>query len=331
MLALLLMLAIPPALVAPAEAAGKISPWVLAHTAHGEQAEFLVVLAQQADLTEAERLPAKTEKGRYVYETLWRTAQATQSPLLKWLRAQRAEQRAFYVVNAIWVKGNRDLVLALAARADVARIEGNPTIHNLPELPFYPAPSASPSALTGVEPNISYVRAPEVWASGSTGQGTVIGGQDTGYEWDHPALKARYRGWDGAAANHDYNWHDSIHSGGGTFAYAKVCGADSPAPCDDNGHGTHTMGTAVGDDGAGNQVGMAPGAKWMGCRNMDQGNGTPATYLECFEFFLAPYPVGGTPAQGDPALAPDVTINSWTCPPSEGCSTDTLQAALESQ
>ena len=91
------------------------------------------------------------------------------------------------------------------------------------------------------------------------------------------------------------------------------------------------MGTAVGDDGAGNQIGMAPGAKWIGCRNMDNGWGTPATYLECFEFFLAPYPVNGTVILGDPALAPDVTTNSWSCPGVEGCSWDTLQAAVEAQ
>ena len=65
--------------------------------------------------------------------------------------------------------------------------------------------------------------------------------------------------------------HDSIHEGVG-----NPCGNDSPEPpCDDNGHGTHTIGTAVGDDGAGNQIGMAPGAKWIGCRKY-QGNGTPA-------------------------------------------------------
>ena len=49
------------------------------------------------------------------------------------------------------------------------------------------------------------------------------------------------------------------------------------------------------------------------------------------EFFLAPYPVGGTPAQGDPTLAPDITTNSWTCPPGEGCSVNTLRAAVEAQ
>ena len=64
---------------------------------------------------------------------------------------------------------------------------------------------------------------------------------------------------------------------------------------------------------------------------MDNGWGTPATYLECFEFFLAPYPVNGTVILGDPALAPDVTTNSWSCPGVEGCSWDTLQAAVEAQ
>ena len=62
---------------------------------------------------------------------------------------------------------------------------------------------------------------------------------------------------------------------------------------------------------------------------MDQVNGTPARYIECMEWFLAPYPIGG--GQGDPLKAPDITSNSWVCPPSEGCSADTLQAAVEAQ
>ena len=72
--------------------------------------------------------------------------------------------------------------------------------------------------------------------------------------------------------------------------------------------------TTVGDDGAGNQVGMAPGAEWIGCRNMDQGTGTPARYIECMEWFLAPYPLNCTPNEGDPTKAPDITNNSWGCP-----------------
>jgi len=162
-----------------------------------------------------------------------------------------------------------------------------------------------------IEWNVIQIGAVDVWTQGFFGQGIVVGGEDTGYQWDHPALINHYRGWDGAAATHDYNWHDSIHSGGG------VCGADSPFPCDDYGHGTHTMGTMVGDDGANNQIGVAPGATWIGCRNMDRGNGTPATYTECFQWFIAPTDLSGQ--NPDPTMAPHVINNSWGCPPSEGC------------
>ena len=79
----------------------------------------------------------------------------------------------------------------------------------------------------------------------------------------------------------------------------------------------------------GNQIGMAPGAKWIGCRNMDANFGTPARYIECMQWFLAPTRIGG--GDPDPTKAPDITNNSWHCPPSEGCSFDTLQAAVEAQ
>ncbi len=305
-------------------AQSKIAPWVMDNTGDGKVAEFLVVLADQADLSGAATLMTKEEKGRFVYETLYNKAKATQGPILTWLQERKIEHRAYYIVNMIWVKGDRSIAMALAARADVASVEGNPQIRNVPDRPIEETPS-QPDEINAIEPGINHTRAPQVWAMGFTGQGIVVAGADTGIRWTHNALKGKYRGWDGTTANHDFNWHDSIHSGGGS------CGANSLVPCDDNFHGTHTIGTVVGDDGAGNQVGMAPGARWIGCRNMNQGVGTPATYIECFEFFLAPYPVSGTPAQGDPSKAPHVTNNSWGCPPSEGCSANTLQAAVEAQ
>ncbi len=307
----------------------KITPWVLDHTANGKQAEFLVVLADQADLRAASTLRTKQAKGRFVRDRLWQKAQSTQGPILQLLRDRGLQYRSFYIVNMIWVKGDYELAQTLAARPDVDRIEGNPVIHNFPNpLPVTDISEspAVPAAPQTVETGINYTHAPQVWALGYTGQGIVVGGADTGYRWTHNALKNHYRGWDGVTANHDYNWHDSIHDSSG-----NPCGNDSVQPCDDQGHGTHTMGTAIGDDGGTNQVGMAPGAKWIGCRNMNAGDGTPARYMECFEFFLAPYPVGGTPAQGDPSLAPDVTTNSWSCPTSEGCSPTTLQAGVEAQ
>ena len=309
-------------------AANKVAPWVMEHTANGQQAEFFVVLADQADLSGAASLATKAEKGRYVYNTLLNKAQATQGPILQWLRERGIEHQPFYIINAILVKGgNREVASALAARPDVARVEGNPVIHN--DLP-QPGPVEAPPYLQRpetpdtIEPGINYTHAPQVWALGFTGQGIVIASADTGVRWTHNALKPHYRGWDGVNANHDYNWHDSIHSGGG------VCGPNSPFPCDDFFHGSHTTGTAIGDDGMGNQIGMAPGAKWIGCRNMDQGNGTPARYIECMQWFLAPTRINGM--DPDPTKAPDITINSWGCPASEGCTVgNELQAAVEAQ
>src|SRR5437764_4821362 len=304
---------------------GKIAPWVMEHTANGQQSEFFVILADQADISAAANLQTKAEKGRFVYSTLFNQAQTTQGPILQWLRQRGLEHRSFYIVNCILVKGTREVAEALAARPDVARVEGNPRIDN--HLPgpdsFVDIPSSLERPAT-IEPGINYTHAPQVWALGFTGQQIVVADADTGQRWTHNALKPHYRGWDGQNADHDYNWHDSIHNSVG-----NVCGNDSPFPCDDQAHGTHTTGTMVGDDGQGNQIGMAPGAKWIGCRNMDANVGTPDRYIECMQWFLAPTRINGT--DPDPTKAPDITNNSWECPPSEGCSAPTLQAAVEAQ
>jgi serine protease AprX len=147
--------------------------------------------------------------------------------------------------------------------------------------------------------------------------------------WQHPALRPHYRGWNGSTGEHDYNWWDAVHAdldGDGT----NPCGFNTKAPCDDdtgNSHGSHTMGTAIGDDGAGNQIGVAPGAKWISCRNMDSGIGRPSTYIECLQFFLAPTDLQGR--NPDPARRPDVVGNSYACPTNEQCTQDSLRVAVD--
>jgi subtilisin family serine protease len=286
----------------------------LLESARAGPVECLVVLREQADLAALPPAGDKVERRRQVVDALRRTAERTQPGVLSLLQARGAVHRAFWIANMVWTRADGATIEAVAERDDVARIRANPRVRAR-------LPTPEPLAPAAVEWNITKVRAPDVWALGYTGQGVVVAGEDSGYRWDHAALMGKYRGWNGATADHDYNWHDAIHTGGG------VCGPNSTIPCDDTGHGTHTMGTMVGDDGAGNQVGMAPGAKWIGCRNMDVGNGTPDTYVECFQFFMAPTDLSGQ--NPDPALAPDVINNSWTCPPSEGCAADTLRPVVE--
>ena len=305
---------------AAADLRDKVDPWVLASAERGDT-EFLVMLREQADLRGARVLPTKTEKAAFVADALASTAARTQAPLDALLTRRGAPHRAFWVANAFWVRGGRALVEELAARDDVFHVYANPRV--AVNDPVAAAPSGPDSPAT-IEWNVSQVHAPDLWALGYKGAGVVVAGEDTGYQWDHPALKAHYRGWNGSA-NHNYNWHDAIHDA----APGNVCGSDSPAPCDDYGHGTHTMGTMVGDDGGANQIGVAPAARWIGCRNMDAGAGTPARYAECFQWFIAPTDLDDL--NPDPSKAPDVINNSWGCPASEGCTDPTvLQTVVES-
>ncbi len=159
----------------------KIAPWVIEHTANGQQAEFMIVLADQANLSGAAALATENEKGRYVRNALLSMSQATQGPILQWLRERGIEHRSFDIVNAILAKGSREIAEALAARPDVARVEGNPHIQNhFPEpLPAAKAPS-QPEAPKAIEPGIAYTHAPDIWALRFRGQGITVAGADTG-------------------------------------------------------------------------------------------------------------------------------------------------------
>lgn len=311
----------------------KVAPTVLAAAAETPAVEVLLQVAPTPDLTPAAELAGKRAKGRFVYEALRRHAAATAAPLLDQLRRQGIPHRSLWIAGAVWARVPSHQLAALADRPEVRAIVANPRIAARLPRPRRPATDLVTNSSLSCPPTsttwgVERVGAPAFWALGIAGRGVVVAGQDTGYEYLHPALRDRYRG---AGGSHDYAWWDAIHEDLGNTP--NPCGVDSPAPCDDNGHGTHTMGTMVGRDVGSDPpsspvrtYGVAPEATWIGCRNMDSGVGTPASYIECFQFFLAPTRRDGSDA--DPDLAPDVINNSWGCPPSEGCEGEQT-AALE--
>ena len=273
--------------------------------------DFMVQLQDQAELSGAEALTDKTAKGRFVMQTLQATAQRSQAPLLALLQARGVTHRAFWISNAVHVQGT------VADLEAVARLPGVAHVHWLQPIPA-PAPveQAAPKQAPhkAVEAGVALVRAPEVWAAGINGEGIVVGDHDIGVEWTHPALQDKYRGWDPGTrtGSHDYNWRNA-------FGASDLFCADPGEPCDSHGHGTHTTGTMVGDDGQGMQIGMAPGAEWIACRSLYDpivGLGSVPAYMDCMEWMIAPYPIDD-PAGADPAMAPHVVNNSWGC--LEGC------------
>lgn len=303
-----------PLALACAQALGaSIDPALLAQASRGERVEALLVLPDQAApiLAPLEITADYRVRRRALVAALRSRANTQQAGLRAWLDACGIEYRPYWIANLVWARVSQAELAALAQRHDVARVDANP---HLPQrLPIARA-AAMPQgkAVAAIEYGVAKINAPAVWAMGYTGQGVVIADADTGVRWTHAALKTHYRGWDGSSATHAYNWHDAIHDDVG-----NDCGNSTPAPCDDYGHGTHTVGTLVGDDGASNQVGVAPGAQWIGCRNMADGNGTPARYIECMQWTLAPTDANG--ANPDPDRAADIASNSWGCVPEEGC------------
>ncbi len=218
-------------------------------------------------------------------------ADRTQAPLRAYLESERAAGRVedftpFWIFNGIAVQAHPDVIRALAGRPEVALIRLDryrKWVMNNDEMTNDRMTNG-----VSVEWNIARIRAPEVWATlGISGTGAVVAGMDTGVDWLHPALQANYRGYNPhGPAVHSGNWYDPA--------------TNSRYPIDDHGHGTHTLGTAVGQEG----IGVAPGARWIGVKVLDRyGYGYDSWIHAGFQWLLAP--------EGDPSLAPDVVNCSW--------------------
>lgn len=210
-----------------------------------------------------------------VLSGLQNTAKQSQQGLLRSLNANPHVTRvhSFYINNAVVVDGDTSIVEMLAKRPDVKSIMNNVATKqiNLPsEEESTPAnPFGGDRKLlrnkddernlqtTSYQWNIEMVGADLVHAEFGTGVGAVVANQDTGIRYTHEILRDSYRGGTGASVNHNYNWFDGVKVDidGST---SNVCGYDSPVPCDDNGHGTHCIGTSVGTSG----YGVAPGSQW---------------------------------------------------------------------
>jgi subtilisin family serine protease len=277
---------------ASAEPGAAVDGRVLAELAARGTTEFFVYLREQADLSPAQAIQGKEAKGRFVYETLTATAEASQADLVARLTAAGVEFTPYWIANVIHVRGDRGLLNSIAARADVVRIEAIETwqIHQ-------PTPGTDDVGINAVEWGVLNVNADDVWNEfGVTGEGVVVANIDTGVAFNHAALVNQYRGNTGSGFVHNYNWFDPT-------------GLCPNAPCDNNNHGTHTMGTMVGDDGGNNQIGVAPGARWIAAKGCGSSSCASNTLLASGQWMVAPTQTNGQ--NPDPAMAPDIVNNSW--------------------
>lgn len=272
---------------------------------YGEK--LFVVMKDQASLAD---LPNSVGPGSHeirvgaVYQRLTSHANASQADLRRQLDRWKIGYTPYYLVNGILVDGGPLVRTWLSNRSDVDRVLIDPVLRPLPAgVPVEHGDITTPPE--GIGWNIQMVGAPQAWARGATGQGIVIGSSDSGVDGTHPALRQGFRGGDDS-------WYDPW--------------SGSTTPNDHNGHGTHTLATAVGRGG----IGVAPDAQWIGCVNLERNLGSPSRYLDCLQFMLAPFPYGGNPfTDGHPGRAPNILTNSWGCPVIEGCDAGSLRPAVQ--
>lgn len=267
-----------------------VEPEVEATLATEGNGGYLIYLRDKPDLSPAFHMDWDS-RGRYVVNALQTVAERSQSNLLSYLDAQGTSYQAFWIDNVIAVENSDyETFQNLYAFSEIFAIRSRR--HPILYEPTVTAEAAEPNA---VESNISHVRADEVWADyGVTGEGIVVANIDTGVRYSHEALVDHYRGNTDGGFDHNYNWWDPY--------------ANTTEPNDTHDHGSHTMGTMLGDDGGANQIGMAPGAQWLACQGFNP-SATDTGLLECAQFMAAPWDLSGQ--NENPDLRPNVVNNSW--------------------
>jgi subtilisin family serine protease len=276
----------------------QIDPQLLTQMNENGRAGYLIYFKDKADLSPAYEMDWEA-RGHFVVDTLRETAELSQRNVRAYLDHEGIAYRHFWIDNIVAVESSDINVLngllifseidTIQAKVDMFLIEPEGRVNEAAPLEL--------ATLLAPEPNLVQVKAPDVWALGIRGQGTVIANIDSGVRYTHNALVNQYRGnLGGGSFDHNFNWLDPD---GGTVV-----------PTDTNGHGTHVMGTMVGYDGGANEIGVAPEADWIACRGCLTSSCPQTALLACAEWIAAPYAIGD-PGSADPDLRPHAVNNSW--------------------
>lgn len=260
-------------------------------------ADLWLVFDEKADLTKASAVKDWTARGEAVVEALKDTANKSQAGAKEALKAAKATYTPYWISNRILVRNSTEsLTQKLAGLPGVARVTETRTF-KVPE----PIKKPAGKNVNAVEWGVAEINADDVWSQyGVHGEGITVASIDTGVQFDHPALVGKYRGNQGNGTfDHNYNWFDP----------SNTCGNPSLAPCDNAGHGTHTMGTMIGDDSTGNQIGVAPGARWIAAKGCEGLGCSDTSLLSSGQWMLEPTDLNGENPRAD--LRPNIVNNSW--------------------
>ena len=267
----------------------------IANAGPGGRIPVLIGLRDRPDGSALEQRVAGlvgAERRRQVVRALRAAAGAAQARVLAELAAAGRDGLASHV-RSLW---SANAVAARVAPAALDRLAGLDEVEAIvldPPRPMLEADetapigrTAAPSTTPTATPawSVSWIGAPAVWGQGYTGASVLVAIIDTGVDWTHADLAGAI--W----TNDDETPGNSIDDDGNGVV-DDVHGWDAANgdgnPLDDSGHGTHVAGSVAGDGTGGTITGVAPDARVMAVKVLDQfGSGTFADIMAGVEYAI---------------------------------------------
>ncbi len=201
------------------------------------------------------------------------------------------DYRNFWIAGIASAEAKRGGIEPLSGHPSISSINLDFAIENFE--PIYTNTICLDSS--GIGASLLAIGAPEAWAMGYDGEGSIVCNIDTGVDGTHPALYNSFRGNNGYPLENC--WFDP-YSG-------------THFPMDSRGHGTHTMGIMCGIDGN-DTIGVAPGAQWIAAGAVDRGGSIQRTISDIIAAFQWAADPDNNPYTDDDR--PDVINNSWGIP-----------------
>ena len=207
------------------------------------------------------------------------------------------------IANTIRVLGKQEILEELAKLPQVVKVSPNRMAQMVEPAKTRQSPEGRASSTTlnreeEIEANLRAIRVDKVWKDKNiTGSGVTIGLIDQGVDYQHPALRSHFRGYDAETGRFilQGNYVDFVGSG------------------ETDSHGTHVAGIMVGSETRKannktvevNRIGVAPGAKFIAARAFRDGvGGSNANIIKACQWMLAP--------GGDSSKAPRIINQSWS-------------------
>ena len=239
------------------------------------QSRVIVVMVDKYDDAQLSRKTqnmTKAQRRNFVIQERMAFCQESQQDVMNFLDGLKDEVSGieqYWAFNGFRCDASENVIAQLEKRADVAYVYRDEVRKMVPEMV-----EAKAAETRDIAWHVEKVNAPAVWnyngSTGYNGDGIIVAVVDSGVDYNHVDIAGSM--WDGGA-NYPHHGYDICH--------------DDYDPMDDYCHGTHVAGIVAGQGNAGTQTGIAPGAKIMAVKVLDEtGYGSDSDLISGVHFAM---------------------------------------------